>query len=70
MLKNTDGIYLKPSESKLMGKFVSSNFYATHGQDFTYKIVITLKSDYKVLYSVNSSIRGETEMHEATKVNE
>jgi hypothetical protein len=68
MLKNADGIYLTPSDGKLKGQFVSGNFYATHGQDFTYKIAIEIKSDNKLLYSVHSSIRGETDVHEAIKV--
>jgi len=68
MLKNASGIYLKPSDGKLKGKFISSNFYATHGKDFTYKITLELKSDNKLLYSVWSSIEGETVTAEATKI--
>ena len=68
MLKNASGIYLKPSNGKLKGQFISGNFYATHGEDFTYKITLDLKSDNKLLYSVWSSIRGETDTAEATKI--
>ena len=68
MLKNANGIYLKYVNGKLNGKFISGNFYATHGQDFTYKITLALKSDDKVTYSVNSSIRNETDVSEATKI--
>jgi len=69
MLKNTDAIYLKPSNGKLTGEFVSSNLYATHGEEFTYKITLDAKSNNKLIYSVYSSIRGETDEREATKIN-
>lgn len=69
MLTNASAIYLKYVKGKLKGKFISGNFYATHAQDFTYKITCDLKSDDKLTYSVNSSIRGETDVAEATKIN-
>jgi hypothetical protein len=66
----TSSINLRLINGKLTGKFVSSNFYATHSQDFTYKITLDLKSDNNLLYSVYCSIRGgETEVKEATKIN-
>lgn len=68
MLTNASAIYLKYVKGKLKGKFISGNFYATHAQDFTYKITCDLKSDDKLTYSVNSSIRGETDVAEATKI--
>lgn len=70
MLKKADGIYLQLSNGMLKGKFVSANFYATHGQDFTYKITLDIKSDKKLLYSVHSSIRGVTDSSEATKISD
>jgi hypothetical protein len=70
MLKDTDGIYLKLSKGKLKGEFVSYSFYATHGEEYTYKITLDLISNNKLLYSVYSSIRGETEKLEATKISE
>jgi ribosomal protein L40E len=70
MLENADGIYLKLINGKLKGEFVSSNFYATHGLDFTYRITLDIKSNNKLLYSVWSSIRGETDEREATKISD
>lgn len=69
-IENGSGIYLRPSKDKLKGEFVSGNFYATHGQPFTYKITFDIKSDNKMLYSVFSSIRGETDKYEVTKVSD
>lgn len=66
-IKNADGIYLTSSNGKLIGEFNSTNFYATHGMEFTYKITLDSKSDNKLLYSVYSSIRGETDEREAIK---
>jgi len=68
ILEKTKAIYLKPSKGKLTGKFVSANFYATHGMDFTYKITLELKSDNKMIYSVWSDINGDTDKSEAVKV--
>jgi hypothetical protein len=67
-IKNANGIYLKPLNEKLTREFVSSNFYATHGDKFTYKITLDLKYNNKLLYSVYSSIRGETDTREANKI--
>lgn len=69
-IKNADGIYLTSSNGKLQGQFDSSNFGATHGMEFTYKITLDSKSDNKLLYSVYSSIRGETDEREATKISD
>jgi hypothetical protein len=66
-IKNADDIYLTYSDGKLNGEFISSNFYATHGEEFTYKVTIVYKSNNKLLYSVWSSIRGETETKEAVR---
>jgi hypothetical protein len=68
MIRNADGIYLKPINGRLVGRFVSGNFRATHGHEFIYKITCELKSNNKLLYSVWSSIRGETDKQEATKI--
>lgn len=70
MLTNAKNIYLKPSNGRLVGKFVSANFYATHGEDFTYQITLDLKSDKKMLYSVWSSVDKKTEIREATKISD
>lgn len=67
-VRNADGIYLRPKNGNLMGRFVSPNFYATHGAEFTYEITCELKSSGKLVYSVWSSIRGETERREAAKI--
>lgn len=69
-ISNADGIYLKLVNGKMIGEFVSSNFYATHGMEFTYKITLDIKSKDKLLYSVFSSIRGETDIREATKISD
>uniref|UniRef100_C6DZB4 DZANK-type domain-containing protein n=1 Tax=Geobacter sp. (strain M21) TaxID=443144 RepID=C6DZB4_GEOSM len=68
ILTNAKGIYLKYGNGKLKGKFISANFYATHGQYFTYRITLNLRSDDKVTYSVHSTIRDETDISEATKI--
>jgi hypothetical protein len=68
MIKNADGIYLRPFNGTLVARFASSNFYATHGTEFAYKITCALKPNSRLLYSVWSSIRGETDKREATKV--
>lgn len=63
------GIYLKPSGRGLQGEFISPNFYATHSQEFKFKLTLELKPSNKMLYSIWSSIRGgETETFEATRV--
>lgn len=69
-VKNAEAIYLKPSKGKLQGKFVSSNFYPTHGEDLTYKITLEMKSKNKLLYSVWASKGGKTFIAEATKISD
>jgi hypothetical protein len=69
MLKNAKAIYLRPSNGQLKGQFVSGNFYATHGQDFLYKITLQSESGNKLIYSVWSSIDGKTDTKEARLVN-
>jgi len=66
-VKGSDGIYLRPVNRSLVARFVSSNFQATHGMEFTYRVTCTLQANSKMLYSVWSSIRGETEKHQATR---
>jgi tetratricopeptide (TPR) repeat protein len=70
VLVNAGSIYLNPLNGKLKSKFVSNNFYATHGAPFTYELTLDIKSDNKLLYSVYSSIRGETDKYEVTKVSD
>lgn len=70
MLTNAKDIYLKPSNGKLVGRFVSANFYATHGEDYTYQITLDIKPDKKMLYSVWNSINKKTEAREATKISD
>ncbi|MFZ2312032.1 MAG: hypothetical protein WAV82_05395 [Methylobacter sp.] len=67
-VKGADGIYLKLSKGKLKGEFVSPNFGATHSQEWTYKITLDLKSNNKLLYSVETG--GGVETLEATKISE
>jgi len=56
---------------KLVASFVSPNFYATHGMDFTYRITSELKGGNEMLFSVWCSIRGgETEKATYVKINE
>lgn len=68
MIRDADGIYLRPVNKRLVGTFVSPNFYATHGNEFTYKITCSLQSNNKLLYSLWSSIRGETDIQVATRI--
>lgn len=63
-----DVIYLKLSRGKLKGELVSDVFRATHAIPFKYKLILDLKSNNKLHYSIWSSIRGETETFEATRV--
>ena len=65
-LEYGDGIYLKLLNGKLKGQFVSSNFLATHGQSFNYKLTLELTFNNKLLYTVNSDLGVETD--EATKI--
>lgn len=67
-LKNTDGIYLKRFGNQLKANFISSNFYPTHGKEFSYKISLDKKSKDILLYSVYSSIRGENKIKEAKRI--
>jgi hypothetical protein len=66
LIKNADGIYLKLIDKELNGEFASSNFYATHGEEFDYKVTIRYKSPNELIYSVHSSFG--TDEHEATKL--
>lgn len=69
MLDKGNAIYLIPTNGKLIGKFASYNFYATHGQLYNYQVTLEYKSDNRMLYSEYCSIRGgENEQYEATKI--
>jgi hypothetical protein len=69
--KNENGIYLKLSNGKLVGEFISCNFYPTHAEEFTYKITLELKSNNRLHYTVYWSIRGgETVEKEAIKISD
>jgi hypothetical protein len=68
MIENADGIYLKLTDGKLKGEFVSSNFRPTHGMEFLYKITLDFKSNNKLFYSIWSEIRGETDEYEAIRI--
>ena len=71
VINNTDAIYLRLIGGNLAGRFVSPNFYATHGMDFTYKITCELKNDSELIVSFWCSIRGgETERATYRKVGE
>jgi hypothetical protein len=71
VINNADAIYLRLMDGKLTGRFVSPNFYATHGMDFTYKLTCELKNDNELVFSVWCSIRGgETERAIYRKVGE
>ena len=68
VLGNANGFYLRPSSDGLQGESISSNYYATHGMEFEHGIILQMKSYNMLLYSVWSSIRGETDISEATKI--
>lgn len=65
ILTNADGIFLKPSKGNLLAKFVSANFRATHGHDFTYQITLQFQANGTVLYLLGGDL---SEKHVATKV--
>ena len=67
-IRKADGIYLRPVNRQLQGEFVSPNFRATHGRDMTYRMTLDLRPDGRLQYAVWSSIRGETETLEASRV--
>ncbi len=71
VVNNSDAIYLRPVNGKLLARFISPNFYATHGMDFTYKISAELKNENELVFSVWCSIRGgETERATYMRVGE
>lgn len=66
---NADAIYLRPLNGKLVARFVSPNFYATHAMNFTYRLTCELDNRNQLLFSVWCSIRGgETEKATYVKV--
>jgi len=69
MLENGDMIYLIPTNDKLVGKFASYNFYATHGQLYNYQVTLEFKSANLMNYSEYCSIRGgENIQYKATRI--
>lgn len=66
MLTNADGIFLEPVKGRLQANFVSANFRATHGMDFTYRITLQFQPNGKLLYSLSGDLQ---EKHTATKMN-
>lgn len=68
MVKNADGIYLRPINGRLVVTFVSPNFRATHGTEFTYKVTCELKSNDELLYSLWDSITHKTDKYMATRI--
>ena len=60
MVNGADAIYLKPLRGKLVGRFVSPNFRATHGYDITYRITLSLQSNGQLLYSLSGDLAPET----------
>ncbi len=68
---NADGIYLQFQNEKLQGEFVSPNFYATHGQEFNFRVTLDPIADNRMIYNIWCSIRGgETEKREAIKISD
>lgn len=66
MIRNSNGIYLKPLKGKLWGKFVSSNFRPTHAEEFTYTIILSSISDNMIHYSVH--FENNSEKYVATRI--
>lgn len=66
-IRKANGIYLTMVGGKLIGKFVSPNFYPTHSHDFTYRITCSLRSENKMGYSVWDS-GGSTRKFVATRI--
>lgn len=75
-VEHSDGIYLAPSNGKLVGHFISPNFWATHSRDSSIEITLEAKPNGKVRYSERGIIGRTTsfkgiepsEVFEATKV--
>jgi len=69
-LARGNAIYLIQSQGVLKSKFISSNFRATHGENYEYEIIIERKSKSQVTYKVKYTIGSENlEIHTATKIN-
>ena len=66
-IKKANGIYLRMVGGKLIGSFVSPDFYPTHSHDFTYRITCSIRSDNKMGYSVWNS-GGRTEKFVVTRI--
>jgi len=66
VVSNAAGVYLKPVNGKLVGRFRSFNFHA--GKEITYKVTIQYKTKDEILYSIWSSIPDKTDRYEATKI--
>jgi len=67
-VRGADGIYLQVADGQLKGEFVSGNFYATHGQDFTYRVTLAAESNDTLSYSVYFSMDQSVTKKAATKV--
>jgi len=68
-VRNADGIYLQFQNGKLQGEFVSPNFYATHGQEFNFRITLDPITEKKMVYNEWCSIYGgENKKREAMKI--
>lgn len=65
LLTNADGIFLMPVKGRLQANFVSANFRATHGMDFTYQITLQYQPNGTLLYSLSGDLQ---EKHTATKM--
>lgn len=67
MLTDADGIFLKPIKGRLQANFVSSNFRATHGMEFTYQVTLQFQPNGTLLFSLSGDLQ---EQHTATKIDE
>jgi hypothetical protein len=70
MLDKGENIYLTGSNGKLIGKFISNNFYATHGQPYSYEITFELNPNVlgQLVYSEYCpDLDKEPNKYEATK---
>lgn len=68
VIEKADALYLRPTSGRLTARFVSPNFYATHGRSFTYQIACELNGE-ELLFSV-LMIGGQAEKARYVKINE
>jgi len=67
-VKNSDNIYLRFSNGKLQGEFVSTNFNNAHGGEVQYEVTLEPIDKKRMSYNIRSSNVKGYERKEAVKV--